>query len=179
MTIPSNPSELFTPFLPTTYNLPEEEDRSRVFLVDRFSNFADVINDKRIGNYAQAAENFNGTKWGYGSTRIVRNGYQAIAFIPSLPNAGSITLTATSDPAYPVPNVNGDFVVTQVWGSASRTFTDPDPSPTGNGDYFSFFSEGDSRISFTMTNKQIVITTTTDLSAYIGLIIVEYIRNGK
>lgn len=174
----TDPSELFTPFLPTTYNLPEEEDRLKVFLVDRFSNFADVINDKKTGNYSQAAENFNGTKWGYSSTRIVRNGYQALAFIPSLPNASSITLDANSDPAYPVPNVNGDFVVTNLWGTASKTFVEPDASPTGNGDYFSFLNEGNSQISFTMTNKQLIITTTTDLSAYIGLIVVEYIRNG-
>lgn len=178
MTTPNNPRELFSPFLPTTYNIPEEEDRNKVFLVDRFSTFADVINDKRIGNYAQTAENFNGTKWFYRSTKIVRNGYQAIAFIPSLPNAGTITLTATSDPGYPVPNVNGDFVVTQVWGSASKTFTEPDTNPTGSGDYFSFYSEGNSKITFTMTNKEIVITTTVDLSAYIGIIVVEYIRNG-
>lgn len=178
MSTTDNPRELFTPFLPTTYNLPEEKDRTEVFLVDNLSNFADVINDKRIGNYTVATENFNGTKWNFASTKITRNGYQAIAYIPSLPNAGTLTLTATSDPAYPVPNVNGDFVVTQVWGSASKTFTEPDTNPTGSGDYFSFYSEGNSQISFTMTNKEIVITTTVDLSAYIGIIVVEYIRNG-
>lgn len=171
----SNPRELFSPFLPTTYNIPEEEDRGKTFLVDSFSNFADVINDKRIGNYAQAFENFNGTKWFFGSTRITRNGYQAIAYIPSLPNAGSITLTETSTPAYPVPNVNPEFIITHCWGSASRPCSS---IGAGDGDYFSFFTEGNSQITFTMSDTQIVITTTVDLSAYIGIIVVEYIRNG-
>jgi hypothetical protein len=59
MTSPSNPREIFSPFLPTTYNVPEEQDRLGVFLVDRFANFADVINDKRIGLFVQESENQN------------------------------------------------------------------------------------------------------------------------
>ena len=178
MTIPTNPQEPFSPFLPTTYNIPEEEDRSRTFLVDRFSYFADVINDKKIGLYIQNAETFNGEKWFYDTTKILRNGYQAIARIPSFPNATTLTLTLDSNPAFPITNINPQFVVSHVWGSASKPSTDPDNTIAGTGDYFSFMAQGDSRISFTMSNKQIIITTTVDLTAYQGFIVIEFIRNG-
>lgn len=171
----TSPSELFTPFLPTTYNIPQEDDRLDTFLVDRLANFADVINDKRIGVFSQAAENFNGEKWFYLTPQITRNGYQSIAYIPSFPNIGAMTLTLTGDPQYPVPAVNPGFVVTQVWGSASLPCTSVG---AGDGDYFSFYSQGDSRISFTMSDTQIVITTTVNLSAYNGFIVVQYLRNG-
>src|SRR5665213_1612085 len=101
-----DPSNLFTPFLPTTYNVPEEQDRLRTFLVDRFSNFADVINDKKIGVYVQTTEILNGESWFYKTTSKVRNGYQAIAYIPSFPVSGVLTLTLQSNPQFPIPNIN-------------------------------------------------------------------------
>lgn len=175
MTIPGNPSELFTPFLPTTFNVPEEEDRLKVFLVDRFANYADVINDKKIGIYSQASENFNGNKFFYKTTKVTRNGYQAIAFIPSLPNATTLTLTLSSTPTYPVPNINNEFVITNLWGTASLP---PTSTGAGDGDFFKYNNQGDSRISFTMSDIVIVITSTINLSAYSGFIVVEYLRNG-
>lgn len=170
-----NPSELFTPFLPTTYNIPEEEDRHDTYLVDNFSNFADVINDKKIGVYTQASENFNGEKWFYKTTKITRNGYQTIAYIPSFPNTTTLTLTLSTVPTFPIKGIDPNFVVTQVWGSASK----PNSSiGAGDGDYFSFFSQGDARITFTMSDTQIVITTTVDLTAYSGFIVIQYLREG-
>lgn len=173
-TPPTNPQELFTPFLPTTFEVPEEVGRD-AFLSDNLCRFADIINDKTIGIYLQAAETFNGQKWWYKSTKINRNGYQAIAYIPAFPNTGTLTLTRNTDPQYPIPNVNPEFVVTDVWGSASRPCS---AIGAGDGDYFSFFSEGNSKITFTMSDTKIVITATTDMTAYSGFIIVEYLRNG-
>lgn len=175
MSTPSNPSELFSPFLPATFSVPEEQDRLRTFLVDTLSDVSDVVNDKKIGTYLQSAEAFNGNKFWYKTTRITRNGYQALAYIPSFPNNGILTLTLTSDPAFPIPNVNPEFVVTHAWGSASKPCT---ATGAGDGDYFSFMSEGNSRISFTMSDVSITITTTTDMTAYSGFIIIEYLRNG-
>lgn len=174
----SNPMELFTPFLDTTYNIPEEDDRVKTYLGDNFSKFADVINDKRIGLFVQASENLNGEKWFYISPKITRNGYQAIVHIPSYPNAGTMTFSINSlDPnlLYPIKDVNPEFVVTQVWGSASRPCT---TVGANDGDYFSFFSEGNSNISFTMSDTEIIVTTTSDMTAYSGFIIVQYLRNG-
>lgn len=177
MTFP-NPSELFTPFLASTYNLPEEEDRVKNYLSDNLNIFSDVINDKKIGIYALANENFNGEKWFYGSISAVRTGFQTIAYIPSFPNAGIMTLTLTSDPQFPIQDILPRFVVTNVWGSASKPCTSPDNTVNGTGDYFSFYSQGNSNISFTMSNKKIVITTTVDMRAYSGFIVIEYLRNG-
>jgi hypothetical protein len=178
MTTPTNPIELFTPFLPSTYDVPNEKDRLDAFLVEKFCNFADVINDKKIGAYTQEAENLNGEKWIYKVVSKVRSGYQAIAYIASYPNSGVLTLTLTSTPAFPISNINSQFVITNLWGSASKPCTDPDNTTNGNGDYFSFYSQGDTRVSFTMSNKQIIITTTTNLSAYSGFIVIEYVRDG-
>ena len=174
----TNPSELFSPFLPTTYNIPKEEDRLNTFLLDSFSQFCDIINDKKIGVYVQETENFNGEKWWYLTPEITRNGYQTIAYIASFPNTGVLTLTLDSSPAFPIQDINTEFVVTQVYGSASKPPTDPDNTTAGTGDYFSFYSQGDARISFTMSNKEIVITTTTDMTAYSGFIVITYIREG-
>ena len=183
MSTPSNPqettpSELFSPFLPTTYNIPKEEDRLNTFLLDNFSQMSDVINDKKIGIMIQAAENFSGGKWWYKTTQKTRNEYQTIAYIPSFPNSGVLILTINTTPQFPIKDINPEFVVTQVWGSASKPPTDPDNTTAGTGDYFSFYSQGDARISFTMSNKQIVITTTVDLTAYSGFIVITYIREG-
>jgi hypothetical protein len=175
MTIPSNPIEPFSPFLPSTYNVPEEEDRQRVFFVDKFSNFADVINDKKIGVYLQNAETFNGNKYFYDTTAKTRNGYQVLARIPSFPNTGVLVLTVNTTPQYPLTDVNPQFVVSQVWGSASKPCS---AVGAGDGDYFSFYSQGDSRISFTTSDTTITITTTTNLSAYTGFIFIEFIRDG-
>ena len=173
MTTPTNPQEPFTPFLPTTINFPEEEDRQAVFFVDKFSNYADVINDKRIGAYTQAAENQNGTKWSYDTTKKVRNGFQSITRIPSFTNG--LTLTRTSDPQYPIGDVNDQFVISLVYGSASLPCS---AVGAGDGDYFSFMEKGDTRISFTMSDTQIIITTDGARANYSGFIIIEYIRDG-
>lgn len=175
MTTPTNPIAPFSPFLASTYNVPEEPDRLDVFLIDNLSDFADVINDKKIGVYLQAAETLNGNKFFYKTTSIVRNGYQALAYIPTFPNTGVLVLTLTSTPQFPIPNINPEFVVTHVWGSASRPCS---AIGAGDGDYFSFYTEGNSRVTFTMSDTQITITTTVDLTAYSGFIIIEYLRNG-
>ena len=96
-----------------------------------------------------------------------------MAYIPSFPNAGMMTLTLTSDPRFPINDINAEFVVTKTWGDASRPPTTP-----GTGDYFSFFSEGDSRITYTMSDNQIIITTTTNMTAYSGFIVIEFLRRG-
>ena len=166
MTIPTNPSELFTPFLSTTYNVPEDEDRIKVFLVDRFSNFADVINDKKIGAYTQSTENFNGEKWIYDTTSKVRNGFQSVARFTSFVSG-----------SYPMPigEINPQFIVSHVWGSASKPCSS---IGAGDGDYFSFMSKGDPRISFTMSDTIITVTATGQMAAYQGFIVIEYIRDG-
>lgn len=175
MSVSVNPMELFTPFLPATYTVPEEEDKRRTFLVDKFSMFADVINDKTIGVFLQAAEALNGEKWFYLTTSKLRNGYQAIAYIPSYPNTGTLTLTIFTNPQYPIPNVTPQLVITDLWGTASKP---PTAMGAGNGDYFTFLNQGNSKISFTMSDTTIVITTTVDLSAYSGFIVVKYLRDG-
>lgn len=168
MTIPTNPQAPFSPFLPTTVNFPEEEDRLRVFLINLFANYADVINDKKIGMYSQSAENQNGNKFFYDTTKKTRNGYEWLSRVVQYPNAGSITV-------FPPNDINPQFVVTNVWGSASKPCTSVG---AGDGDYFSFYSEGNSKVTFTMSDTQIVITTTVDMTAYSGFIIIEYVRNG-
>lgn len=171
----SNPSELFSPFLATTYNIPEEEDRLKTYLVDRFSTYADVINDKKIGIYEQASENQNGEKWFYRVTNVTRNGFQTMAFIPSLPNTGVLILTLTSEPQFPIQNIDSNFVITDMIGTASKP---PSAIGAGDGDFFSYVNQGNPKITFTMSDVQIVITTTVDLSAYIGIIKIEYLRDG-
>lgn len=172
---PTNPSEPFTPFLPTTYNIPEDDDRLKTFLVDKFSNFADVINDKKIGIYSQTSENLNGDKWFYISPQVTRNGYQTIIYLPSLPNNTTKTINQNSVPIFPIPGIDPNFVITQIWGSASKPCS---KKGAGDGVYFSFMNQGDARISFTMSDTTIVITTTVDLSGYSGFIVISYLRDG-
>lgn len=162
---PEDPSNLFTPFLPSTYTVPEEQDRMRVFLSDTFSQLSDVINDKKIGTYTQETEALNGTVWIYDTTKKVRNGYQCISRINSW--------QSTTIPM-PIPNINPQFIITQAYGSASKPCSSVG---AGDGDYFSFFSEGNSRIQFTMSDTQIVITAP-GMSAYNGFLVIEYIRDG-
>ncbi len=163
---PTNPQEPFTPFLPTTFNIPVEDDEYRRFLNETFCNMADVINDKTIGGYTESAESFNGQKWNYDTTKKTRNGYQAIARIASF--------TPQTIPM-PVGNINPQFVITHAWGSASLTCS---AVGAGDGRYFSFFEQGDARIQFVMTDLDITITTNGLMSGYSGFIIIEYLRDG-
>jgi hypothetical protein len=169
---PTNPTNAFSPFLSTTYNIPEEDDSIKNFLNDTFSRFADLINDKKIGTVVQADENFSGGKWFYKTTKIIRNEYQTIAYIPSwIPQ----TLTLTSTPQFPIQDINVEFVITQVYGSASLP---PSATGVGDGDYFSFYGAGNPRIQFTMSDTKIVISTDGSTEAYSGFIVITYIRNG-
>lgn len=166
MTIPTNPSELFTPFLPSTYNLPEENDRWKEWLGSNLSDISDVVNDKKIGAYTESAQNFNGEKWIYDTTKKVRNGYQSV-----------LRITSFIPGTYPLPilQVNPQFVISHIWGSASLPCT---AIGAGDGDYFSFMNQGNTRIQFTMSDTQIVITTNGTTAAYSGFIVIEYIRDG-
>jgi hypothetical protein len=163
---PTDPSNLFTPFLPATFNIPEEEDRFRVFLNDKLSAISDVVNDKKIGMYADQTENLNGEKWFFIDPTNIRNGYQAILYISSFVT-GSLTM--------PIPNVTPQFRVTQVMGSVSKPCSE---TGAGDGDYFSFMNQGDSRISFTVSDLTITITASGPMSAYSGFIIIHYLRDG-
>lgn len=174
MTTP-NPSEPFTPFLPSTFTVPEEEDRLTTWLGEKFSQFSDVINDKKLGTISQAVETYNGESWAYKINGINRAGYQTIAYIPSLPNTTTLTIGLTGTPQYPIAKVNNQLVITQLYGTASKP---PSSTGAGDADYFAYMTKGDSRISFTMSDVSITITTTTDLSAYSGFIVVNYLRNG-
>lgn len=166
MTIPGNPFELFTPFIPTTWNIPEEEDRRRVFLVDTFSTISDVLNDKKIGMYVQSFGNFNGEKWIYDTPKKVRNGFQAIARVPSF--------VSTTIPL-PITDVNPQFVITLAYGVASKPCS---AVGAGDGDYFSFFSQGNTRIGFTLSDTTITIVTNGSTAAYSGFIVIHYLRDG-
>lgn len=172
---PSNPMAPISPFLPTTQNIPEEDDRLKNFLNDKFSQFADVINDKKIGVIAQADENFNGNKIFYRVTGVTRNGYSTLAYIPSLPNTSTLTLTLSSIPQFPIQDINTEFRITLSYGTASKP---PTATGAGNGDYFTYTNKGDPRISWAMSDTTIVITTTTDLSGYSSFLFIDYLRNG-
>jgi hypothetical protein len=167
MTTPTNPIEPFSPFLPSTYNIPEEDDRLKEYLGSTFSDFSDVVNDKKIGAFTQDAENLNGEKWIYDTTKKVRNGYQAIARIKSF-----ISETIPM----PIGNINPQFVISHVWGSASKPCS---AVGIGDGDYFSFMNRGDLRIFFDMSDISITITTDGARAAYSGFIVIEYIRDGS
>lgn len=166
MTIPTNPINLFSPFLPSTFNVPEEDDRLKEWLGQKLSESSDVINDKKIGAYTQSAEAFNGEKWIYDTTQKIRNGYQAILRIPSFVSG-----------TYPLPieDVNPQFIITHVWGSASKPCSAVE---AGDGDYFSFFGQGNADIQFTMSDKSIIITASGPMAAYNGFIVIEYLRDG-
>ncbi len=174
-------SELFTPFLPSTYNTPSPDDPKALqeFLGSTLSDFSDVVNDKKIGQYLEGTSVQNGEDWWYKNTKINRNGFQAMAFVQSLPGpattpvANQLILTLNSDPRFPIENINTEFVITSTWGDASRTPTSP-----GNGDYFSFMNRGDPRITYDVSDNSLTITTTVDLSAYSAFFVIEFLRRG-
>lgn len=165
--------ELNTPFLPTSIIIPEEEDRLSVFLVDILTDTTYALNNKTIGIFS-SVEKYNGENWNYGSTtaqvKKVRNGFQIIIYIPSLPNTNILELDQT------IRGINENFIMTLCYGTASQLVNSNTSTP---GDYFSFMNKGDSRISFTISDTQVIITTTTDLSTYQAYIVMEYIKAGN
>jgi len=169
MTTPSNPQNDFSPFLPSTYNVPEEQDRWSDFVGKTFSEVSDVVNDKIIGMFVQDSEQFNGHKFFYDTTKKLRNGFRFLLRVVSYPNAGPLVI--------PLPIVvNPQFVVSQVWGSANKPCS---AIGAGDGEYLSFYSEGNTRITFTMTDLAVTITTTANMTAYSGFIICDYVKDGQ
>ncbi len=168
----ANSNNSFTPFLPSTYNVPEEEDRRVEWLGSNLSDISDVVNDKVIGMFLQDSSTFNGHKYFYDTTRKLRNGFRFLLRVKSYPNAGPLVI--------PLPIIfTPQFIVSQVWGSASKPpILTPVPIPD-SGEYFSFYSEGNSRITFVMTERQVTITTTADMTQYSGMIIIDYIKDGQ
>ena len=181
MTIPTNPAEIFSPFIPTTFNIPEDPDTFNNFLQDQFARHADVINDKKIGVYVEETPTLNGNKHWYANTKVTRNGYQSFVFINGLPNgtlpfpANTLVINAATTPAYPINDVQPEFLMWHLWGTASKP---PSTTGAGNADFFSFSNQGDSRISFVVSDTTITITTTVDLSLYYCFIVFEFIRAG-
>jgi hypothetical protein len=172
MTTPDqNPSNQFSPFLGTTLTVPEDPEQLNSFLNDQFARYADVINQKTIGTITPA-ENFSGQTWSYIKTNEQRNGFQVIAYIPNMVTQ-TLDLIASPIP-FPIKGIDPNFVVTQVWGSASKPCS---AKGAGDGVYFSFYSQGDARITFTMSDIAIVITSV--LVGYSGFIVIQYLRNGK
>ena len=168
MTAPQNPSNLFTPFIPSTFNVPEESDRLKSWLGEKLSQITDVVNEKKIGVYSENTENFNGELWIYDTTDKIRNGFQTVLRIESF-------VAGVSTYPLPILDVNPQFIVTKVWGSASKPCS---ATGVGDGDYFSFFSEGNANIQFTMSDKEIVLTATAPMVNYTGFIVIEFLRDG-
>lgn len=166
MTTPTNPINPFSSFLPSTYNIPEEEDRVREFIGATFSEISDVINDKKIGAYTENTQSENGNKFSYDTTKKVRNGFQAIARIKSF---------VPQTIPLPITDVNPQFIISLVYGSASLPCS---AVGAGDGNYFSFMPRGDSRIFFDMSDLTITISTDGARAAYQGIIVIEYIRDG-
>lgn len=162
---PTNPSNLFSPFLEATFSIPVEQDRMSAYLNDKLSDITDVVNDKLIGSYTQNVQNFSGGKWIYDTTKKVRNGYQSIiritSFVPQVINI-------------PFP-INSQFIVSNIYGTASLPCT---AIGAGDGRYFSFMSQGDARIQFQMTDLTLTITTNGTTAGYQGFIVIEYIHDG-
>ena len=161
-----NPNSRASPFLPTTFDYPKEDAGIGYFITDNLSRFADIINDKTIGSFTDQTESFNGEKWAYDTTRKVRNGFTSIyritSFVPQ-------TL------AIPIVNVGPQLVMTMAYGTASLPCS---AIGAGDGVYFSFFSQGDARIQFQLSDTTLTITTNGTTASYQGYIVLRYLRDG-
>jgi hypothetical protein len=156
-----------TQFLASSYNIPEEDDRKKVYLQDNLTLISDTVNDRKIGTYIQGIPSYSGEKWNYDIVRKIRTGYQIFARITSF---------VPQTIPMPVFNVNPQFVVTLVYGTANLPCSS---IGAGDGDYFSFMAQGDVRIQFTVSDTQIAITTDGLRAAYSGFIILQYILDGE
>lgn len=165
---PPNPNFPFSPFLPSTYNSPKESDKLVEFIDKTLSEITDVVNDKVIGMFIENTNTYNGHKYFFDTPKKTRNGYRMLLRVKSYPNTGSLVI--------PIPiSINPQFVVSQIWGSANKPCS---AIGAGDGDYFSFMAQGDSRISFVMTDLSVTITTTADMTLYQGYIIIDSILDG-
>lgn len=166
MTTPTNPSELFSPFLPAFVIIPDDNERLRTFLQEKFSAISDVVNDKMIGAFTQNAQEFSGAKWSYDTTKKVRSGFQTVA---------RITSWISQTIPMPIGDIGPQWVASQIYATANLPCT---AIGANDGDYFSFYGAGNPHIQFTVSDTQIVITTDGSTAAYSGFIVISYIRDG-
>jgi hypothetical protein len=72
----------------------------------------------------------------------------------------------------PIQNNNSNFLMTLCYGTASKPQT-----TAGTGDYFSFMNQGNSLITFTVSDTLLTITADASLAAYKGVFVFEYLKN--
>lgn len=162
--------ESTTPFISPNVQVPIEEDRRRVFLIDTFTSVIDSLNAKEIGIY-YPQEVLNGEEWFMpNNPKKQRDGYRTVVPFPALPNITTLTLP------HNIPNIEIGFTITHLYCTASNFATNPGAPRVNRGDYFQIAGDGDSRLKLYMDNVNVYLTSTIDLSAYTGIVVIEYVK---
>ncbi len=156
------PSQDFNQQIPVFDALPDSWEESKVALVERLRNMTNAINIRPVGWYVDT-EIVTGKKYIPSSGNVV---YREISrFTKEL---GALPNATTKNVAHGLSNVNSNFLLTAMWGSASSN------SPLS---FVSLphVSVSDAGVEISMDATNFVIKTTSDYSNYNNSVItVEY-----
>lgn len=105
----------FPGYIPSWLNIPEDPSLINEFLNTSISGIVDAVNSREIAVY-RPSEIFTGQIWfNENNTNRIRNGFRTVVNFGSLPN------TTTKSVGHGIANINSNFVLTHLFGSASDT----------------------------------------------------------
>jgi hypothetical protein len=139
-------------FLPVEFVLPLTWERARQVIVDRETRTSDAINTTDSGYYT-ATELLNGQTYIPSNKENSALVWRKVIDFGSLPNASTKTVAH---------GITGITTLMRMFGSATATNA-----------YLPIPNTG---IEMSMDNTNIIITTTTDRTAYTCIVVVEYLK---
>ena len=157
-------------FIPTSIILSDDWSEAQLVLTDYLKKSAEAINAREIAQYQDAnvsggnniSETVTGQAWyTVGDANKFRYGSRTVVIMGALANAGATTV------AHGI-SVTSSTVFTHIWGVANNPGTLSYPLP----------NSGASEVSVEVNGTNVIVTTTTDLTAFTDcFVVLEWIES--
>ena len=155
----SEPKNSIGSFVPPNIIIPDDWKSARLTLTDYIIQVAEAVNAREIGQYqdvsldalgSNISDTITGQAWFVeGNANKFRYGSRTVVIMGALANAGATTV------AHGI-TVSSNTVFTHIWGTANNPGTLSYPLP----------NSGANAVSVEVDGTNVIVTTTTDLTAF-------------
>lgn len=161
------PEKALTSYASPTVIIPESWKEAKIILEERIINDAAAINQREVAQYS-TQEILTGQTWfTSGDATKLRQTFRKVIDLSGL---NDFSTTSPQNVAHGLPASSSGFVLTRLYGAATDPGTAYIPLPYVD-------SAGSAHIELSMDATNIILTSSTDYSAYTtAYAVVEYIR---
>jgi hypothetical protein len=142
-------------YLPPEFSIPSLWEDARGFIIDRQTETADVVNQMQNGYY-ESVEFVSGKRFLSLNDFDPRIVYRKVIEVGHLPNNGTVSIP------HGISNIQ---IMTHIYGTANST-NEYLPLPYSGADY----------IELWVDNINVNVSTTSDRTAFVAYVILEYLR---